>query len=225
MAPLKPTDVLSLTLTSKHLPRSGEGVTKEHQSTPANQLLRHHCDPAVFQMVVAHHVVKVAERKSSKPDPLPGSDSRKFRGFCSLYLRPTDKEVSLPEKSLDFRRVLDEWVNPPADQSFAQRALYIISIIYHILHSQPDPDPTDIEAFAIFRRFLSMLDNLEVWDVEKTSNGVPARTYTPTKKVLPLQWSMASTLATPSSPEWAREKDESRYRDLIQNDPGLRASF
>ncbi|RYP54405.1 hypothetical protein DL768_000822 [Monosporascus sp. mg162] len=52
-------------------------------------------------------------------------------------------------------------------QALVQRALYIISIICHVLHSQPDPDQTDDQAFEVFCGCLSMLDILEVWDVER----------------------------------------------------------
>ncbi|RYP10805.1 hypothetical protein DL764_000427 [Monosporascus ibericus] len=83
MAHLKPTDMLSLTLTFKR-PRK---VVKEHQRMLAHQLLRNHCDPAVSQMAVAHHAAKIAEWKPSKRDTGPGSDSWSLGEFCGLYLR------------------------------------------------------------------------------------------------------------------------------------------
>ncbi|RYP68387.1 hypothetical protein DL769_005515 [Monosporascus sp. CRB-8-3] len=141
MAHLKHTDVLSLTLTFKHLRE-----VVEHQRVLANQLHRNPCDPAVFQTAVAHHAAKVAEWMPSKGDPGPGSDSRKAGEFCGPPIRTSRywRRVSISDRS------------SISALSMAQRAV-----------RQPDPDPTDDQAFEVFCGCLSMLDTLEIWDVER----------------------------------------------------------
>lgn len=160
---LKPEDVMNLTLTCKKF----RDVARDKRAVLAEALLRNYCETETVQIqipiAIAHVTAAAAPWKPSKRDPGQGPGPRKVLDFCVQYLTAVDLDETrlLPEDSLDldirsvrfictfhdaslrlareyiaFRFIMS--VVPTSELYLAQKAIYIIAIVGHILHSPPD---------------------------------------------------------------------------------------
>ncbi|KAK7756007.1 hypothetical protein SLS62_001950 [Diatrype stigma] len=177
---LEPDDVMNLTLTCKKF----RDVARDKRAVLAQALLRNHCGTETIPMAIAHVTAAAAPWKPSKRDPGQGPDFEEAVDFCICYLTAVelDEAAMLPENSLDLdlRSVrfmcsfhdaslrlaceyLDfRFVTPVTtpDLHLAQKAVYLIAIIGHILHSRTDEGYDT--AWDVFSRYLGPIEKVAV---------------------------------------------------------------